>query len=163
VIASIRGSLIAMALVVAACTPNGVGTSGSSGGGGGGVNHLVDVNLTLNQPAQTPYGQSGGMKPPVTDVKVGDTVTFMNSDGFAHTSTSITPAQSQNETKFPSQYPFTGKALNQTGSTLSGGWTSGAMQAGSGSQVVKADKPGTYLYGCFFHYGAPMRGAIVAQ
>ena len=28
---------------------------------------------------------------------------------------------------------------------------------------VLADKPGTYLYGCFFHYTAPMRGAIIAQ
>jgi plastocyanin len=37
------------------------------------------------------------------------------------------------------------------------------MQAGSGSQTVAADKAGTYLYGCFYHYGAPMRGAIVAQ
>ncbi|MGA8534875.1 MAG: plastocyanin/azurin family copper-binding protein [Candidatus Tumulicola sp.] len=161
--AGARAALAAVALAIAACTPNGIATSGSSGGGGGGMNHIVDVNLTLNQPVQTPYGQSGGMKPAVTNVKVGDTVTFMNSDGFAHTSTSITPAQSMNETKFPSAYPFSQKALNQTGSTLSGGWSSGAMQAGSGSQVVKADKPGTYLYGCFFHYGAPMRGAIVAQ
>jgi plastocyanin len=156
-------AVAAATLALGSCTPNGIGVAGSSGGGGGGVNHLVDVNLTLNQPVSTPYGQSGGMKPPVTDVKVGDTVTFMNSDGFAHTSTSITPAQSKNETKFPSAYPFSNKALNQTGSTLSGGWTSGAMQAGSGSQVVKADKAGTYLFGCFFHYGAPMRGAIVAH
>ena len=157
------GIVVTLALATAACTPNGLGVSGSTGGGGGGVNHVVDVNLTLNQPVSTPYGQSGGMKPPVLDVAVGDTVTFMNSDGFAHTSTSITPGQSMNETKFPSQYPFSQKALQQTGATLSGGWTSGAMQAGSGSQTVKADKPGTYLYGCYFHYGAPMRGAIVAH
>jgi plastocyanin len=158
-----RALLVVAALTAAACTPNGIGVSGNSGGGGSGVNHVVDVNLTLNQPVQTPYGLSGGMKPPITTVKVGDTVTFMNSDGFAHTSTSITPAQSMNETKFPSAYPFTNKALNQAGTTLSGGWTSGAMQAGSGSQKVTADKPGTYLFGCFFHYGAPMRGAIVAK
>lgn len=148
---------------IAGCTPNGIGVAGGGGGGTGGINHLVDVNLTLNLPVQTPYGLSGGMKPPVTTVSVGDTVTFMNSDGFAHTSTSITPGQSNNETAFPSGSPFTQKALNQTGATLSGGWTSGAMQAGSSSQVVKADKPGTYLFGCYFHYGAPMRGAIVAK
>ena len=149
--------------VAAGCTPNGLGVAGGGGGGSTSINHVVDVNLTLNAPTQTPYGQSGGMKPPVLDVKVGDTVTFMNSDGFAHTSTSISPGQSNNETKFPSNYPFSSKALNQTGTTLSGGWTSGAMQAGESSQTVKADKAGTYLYGCFFHYGAPMRGAIVAQ
>ncbi len=155
--------LLFTTLLATGCTPNGLGVSAGGGGGATGINHVVDVNLTLNAPAQTPYGQSGGMKPPVLDVKVGDTVTFMNSDGFAHTSTSITPKQSNNETKFPTAYPFSGKALNQTGSTLSGGWSSGSMQAGSGSQTVKADKPGTYLYGCFYHYGAPMRGAIVAQ
>lgn len=161
----IRAAAVAVLAVAltAGCTPNGIGVASGGGGGGGGVNHMVDVNLTLNLPVQTPYGQSGGMKPPILNVRVGDTVTFTNSDGFPHTSTSIPPAKSQNETKFPSAYPFSSKALNQTGTTLSGGWTSGAMQAGSSSQTVKADKPGTYLYGCFFHYGAPMRGAIVAQ
>ena len=147
----------------AGCTPNGLGVSGGGGGGSSGTNHLIDVNLTLNLPVQTPYGESGGMKPPVTNVAVGDTVTFMNSDGFAHTSTSITPAQSENETSFPAGSPFGQKALTQTGTTLSGGWTSGALQAGETSQVVKVDKAGTYLFGCYFHYGAPMRGAIVAK
>lgn len=159
---NVRFSLLALAFATA-CTPNGLGVSGGGGGGASGVNHVVDVNLTLNLPVQTPYGQSGGMKPPVLDVKVGDTVTFTNSDGFAHTSTSITPGQSKNETQFPEGSPFGQKALNQTGTTLSGGWTSGAMQAGSSSQVVKADKAGTYLFGCYFHYGAPMRGAIVVH
>lgn len=159
---TILSSFVAVVLA-AGCTPNGIGVSGGGGGGSSGVNHVVDVNLTLNAPVQTPYGQSGGMKPPVLDVKVDDTVTFMNSDGFAHTSTSISPGQSKNETQFPNAYPFSGKALNQTGTTLSGGWTSGAMQAGESSQTVKVDKAGTYLYGCFYHYGAPMRGAIVAK
>lgn len=149
---------IACAMLAPGCTPNGIGVSGGGGGSTGGVNHVVDVNLTLNLPVPTPYGESGGMKPPVTDVRVGDTVTFVNSDGFAHTVTSI-----PNATKFPAGSPFTQSALKQTGATLSGGWSSGAMQAGSSSQVVKADKPGTYLFGCYFHYGAPMRGAIVAK
>ncbi len=154
-----RALLAAIALTVAAaaCTPNGVGVA-AGGGGGGGVTHVVDVNLTLNQPATTPYGQSGGMKPPVLDVAVGDRVVFHNSDGFAHTSTSIKGAAA-----FPAAEPFGISALNQSGTTLSGGWSSGAMQAGSSSQPVLVDKPGTYLYGCFFHYGAPMRGAIVAR
>lgn len=149
---------LAVALAVAACTPNGIGTSGGGGGGGGGVTHVVDVNLTLNLPVSTPYGQSGGMKPPITMAKVGDSIKFVNTDGFAHTSTSIPKA-----TMFPAASPFGISALTQSGNTLSGGWSSGAMQAGSGSQIVSVDKPGTYLYGCFFHYPAPMRGAIVAQ
>lgn len=149
--------------VLASCTPNGIGVSGGGGGGSSGVNHVIDVNLTLNLPVRTPYGESGGMNPPVTNVAVGDTVTFSNSDGFAHTATSITPGQSNGETSFPAGSPFGQKALNQSGTTLSGGWTSGAMQAGESSQLVKVDKAGTYLFGCFFHYGAPMRGAIVAK
>lgn len=152
---SVYAALAALAL--AACTPGGIGTSGS--GGGGSVTHVVDVNLTLNLPVDTPYGQSGGMKPPVLNVAVGDKIQFTNTDSFPHTSTSI----SGGAAKFPASSPFGISALTQSGNTLSGGWTSGAMQAGSGSQLVTADKPGTYLYGCFFHYGAPMRGAIVAK
>jgi plastocyanin len=153
------GAAVAGALL-ASCTPNGIGGSSSSGGGGGGVLHTIDVNLTLNLPVSTPYGQSGGMKPPVTTVSVGDSVNFVNSDGFAHTATSI-----PNATKFPASSPFGIPALTQSGSTISDpkGWSSGAMQAGEGSQTIAVDKPGTYLFGCFFHYGAPMRGAIVAQ
>lgn len=98
-------SLLAAALA-AGCTPNGIGVGGGGGGGTpSGINHVVDVNLTLNAPVQTPFGQSGGMKPPVLDVKVDDTVTFMNSDGFAHTSTSITPGQSKNENGIPERLP----------------------------------------------------------
>jgi plastocyanin len=29
--------------------------------------------------------------------------------------------------------------------------------------AANSGKRGTYLYGCFFHYGATMRGVIVAQ
>ncbi|MEO6834966.1 MAG: plastocyanin/azurin family copper-binding protein [Candidatus Tumulicola sp.] len=148
----------ATAALLSACTPNGIGSSGSGAGGGGGVSHTIDVNLTLNQPVSTPYGESGGMKPPVTNVKVGDSIHFVNSDGFAHTATSIPNAK-----KFPPASPFGVGALTQSGKSLSGGWSSGAMQAASGSQTIAVDKPGTYLFGCFFHYGAPMRGAIVAQ
>lgn len=155
----LRTAAIACAMLAAlsACTPNGIGVSGGGGGGGGSTAHVVDVNLTQNLPVGTPYGQSGGMKPPVLTVKVGDTIVFKNSDSFAHTSTFV-----GNGPSFPSKGPGA-SALTQSGMTLSGGWTSGAMQPGSGSQVVTADKAGTYLYGCFFHYGAPMRGAIVAQ
>jgi plastocyanin len=144
--------------LVAACTPNGLSDAASGPPAQSGVNHIVNVNLTLNQPVKTPYGESGGMSPPVTFAKVGDTITFENTDGFAHTSTSIADA-----TTFPASSPFGISALKQTGTTLSAGWSSGAMQAGADSQTLKVDKKGLYLFGCFFHYGAPMRGAIVVQ
>jgi plastocyanin len=149
-------AFLALTLLATACTN---GFSASSGGNGGsGSIQIVDLDLTLNAPVSTPYGESGGINPPVLAVKTGDTIAFVNSDGFTHTSTSIGSVQT-----FPSASPIKGIALHQKGAMLSGGWTSGALPAGSGSQTILADKPGTYLYGCFFHYGAPMRGAIVAR
>jgi plastocyanin len=152
-------ALIAAIGVLSACTPNGVPVSGGSSGGGG-QTFSVDVNLTLNAPVSTPYGPSGGMKPPVLTVKVGDSIVFHNSDGFAHTASLVSASAPQ----FPADDGLTTGALTPKGNIISTArWTSGAMQAGSSSQSILVDKPGTYLYGCFFHYGAPMRGAIVAQ
>jgi plastocyanin len=142
----------ALALLVA-CTNGGVPTTS---GGGGGI--TIDVNLTLNQPVKTPYGESGGYSPPITTVPVGSQIRFVNTDSFTHTATII-----PNATQFPNGSPFGLSALMQHGTTLSGGFTSGALQAGSSSQTITADRAGTYLFGCFFHYGAPMRAAIVAQ
>ncbi|MBV8154244.1 MAG: hypothetical protein JO029_07405 [Candidatus Eremiobacteraeota bacterium] len=159
-----RAFFSAASLVLAACTPNAVGST--SGGGGGGVTHTVDINLTLSQPAPSTYGQTGGFTPAIVMAKVGDTIVFKNTDSFAHTSTSIPVAETTNETQFPSKYPFNNPGehpLSQSGNTLSGGWSSGEVQAGSTSQNVLVDKAGTYLFGCAIHYGAPMRGAIVAQ
>lgn len=147
-------ALAAIALgAVAACSGGGMPTSS---GGSGGV--TVDVNLTLNAPMNTPYGQSGGYGPPVMTVAVGSQIRFMNTDSFTHTATLIPDA-----TQFPKGSPFGLSALMQHGTTLSGGFSSGALQPGSSSQTITADKAGTYLFGCFFHYGAPMRAAIVAQ
>jgi len=157
---------LALALTASACTPNGISAVGGGGGGGGGVTHTVDLNLTNAVVTSTPYGTSAAFTPPITMAKVGDSIVFKNTDSFNHTSTSIPPSKSNNETQFPSAYPFNGSALNQSGMTLSGGWSSGSLQAGATSQTIKADKAGTYLYGCFFHYGAVpthMRGAIVVQ
>lgn len=149
-----RRSLSTIALgTLAACTGGGIP---AASGGGGGV--TIDVNLTLNAPVNTPYGQSAGYAPPVTTVAVGSQIHFMNTDGFTHTATLIPDA-----TQFPKGSPFGLGALMQHGATLSGGFSSGALQGGTSSQTVTADRAGTYLFGCFFHYGAPMRGAIVAQ
>jgi plastocyanin len=155
--------LAALAVALAACTPNGIGAAGG-GGGGGGVQHVVDINLTVyGNATSTPYGQGAGFKPLILNVSVGDTIVFKNADSFAHTATLIPPAKTSNETAFPSQYPFSGSALSQSGSLLSAGWSSGEVQAGATSQTITVDKAGTYLFGCAIHYGAPMRAAIVAQ
>jgi plastocyanin len=150
-----RMPAVALALFVAltACTNGGVPTSSGASGG-----TTIDVNLTVNAPVPTPYGQSGGYAPPVTTIPVGSDLHFTNTDSFAHTATEIPGAST-----FPSGSPFGISALTQRGGTLSGGFSSGALQPSSSSQTILADRAGTYLFGCFFHYGAPMRGAIVAQ
>jgi plastocyanin len=152
------GYLLATTLL-AACTPGGLPASGGGGGGGGPTSVTIDVNLTNHQAGPTPAGQGGGYAPLVTTVAVGSTIHFVNSDGFAHTATSV-PGLPQT---FPNAYPFTASALNQTGHGLSGGWSSGTLPAGASSQPLLADQPGTYVFGCFYHYGAPMRGEIVVH
>jgi plastocyanin len=150
----IRRVAVSVALVLGACTAGGIPTSS---GGSGGV--TIDVSLTqYGQPKQTPYGSSLGYSSTVTTIAVGTELHFVNVDSFAHTASLIPGA-----TTFPSGSPFKGSALTQTGTTLSSKWTSGAMQPNESSQTLTADQPGTYLFGCFFHYGAGMRAAIVAQ
>jgi len=142
-------------MLLAACTAGGIPTSS---GGSGGV--TIDINLTLSQPVQTPYGLSGGFTPAITTIPVGSQFHFTNTDSFAHTGSYL----GSQFTQFPAGSPLRNIATTQSGSTLSGGmWTSGALQPGTSSQTITADRAGTYLFGCFFHYGAPMRGAIIAQ
>lgn len=149
-----RRLLASIPLVLAACTAGGIPTS--SGGGGG---LTIDVSLSQFSQTNTPYGTSGGFSPAVTTVSVGTQLHFINMDNFCcHTATLIPGA-----TSFPSNPGFTQKDTQQSGSTLSGGFTSGALQPNQSSQTITADSPGTYLYGCFFHYPAPMRAAIVVQ
>lgn len=144
------------ALALAACTPGGVATNGSSSTGAGVT--IVKVSLAAFPPSQTPAGLSGAFSPATTTLGVGSTLQFVNIDNAQHTATAIPGA-----TSFPAGSPFDASAAgNPTGTILSSAWTSGTLQPGAASQVITVDKPGTYLFGCFFHYGAPMRGEIVA-
>jgi plastocyanin len=135
------------ALLFAGCTPGAITPSASSSGGAGVT--TIDVNLT-----QHPDGYA----PNVTTVAVGSSIRFVNTDGFAHTATAIPGA-----TTFPAGSPFTASAQSQSGSAVSQAWSSGTLAAGASSQTILIDRAGTYLYGCFYHYGSPMRGTIVAQ
>ena len=143
-------------LCLAGCTPGAAVLAPTAGTGGSAK--IVDVNLTLHGATQTLAGTSGGYAPPSITVAVGTAIVFTNSDGFAHTATLIPNAMS-----FPAGTPFSSSAQAQSGSSASGGFSSGTLQAGQTSQRIVIDRAGTYLYGCFFHYGAPMRGTIVAQ
>jgi len=139
---------------LAGCTP-GAPPAGAASAAAAAT--TIDVSLTSSPAAATAYGNAGGYSPLVTSVALGSTVRFLNVDSFAHTASSLSG------TSFPPSSPFTGAALNQSGGTLSGGWTSGTLSPNGASQPLLADKTGTYLYGCFFHYGSPMRGAIVVR
>lgn len=144
-----------------ACTLGGSATPPGGGGGGGksgGQTFTVNVSLTQFAPTPTTPGESGGYSPPVLTIPVGSTVVFKNVDGFSHTATLI-----PNASRFPAGSPFGASAQTQQGSAISQAWSSGVMAAGSSSQGILVDKAGTYLFGCFFHYGSPMRASIVAQ
>ena len=144
-------------LFAAACTPGGI----PAAGGGGGTNAstmTIDVNLTLHAPTDTAFGRSGGYAPALAAVPVGSNIRFHNSDGFSHTATLIPGASA-----FPDGSPFSVRAQIQTGSKITDRWSSGTLAAGSTSQTIAVTSPGTYLFGCFFHYGSPMRAAIVAR
>jgi plastocyanin len=145
---------LALAGCTAACTP---GAASMPAAGGPPATVTIDVSLTAHAAIPTAFGALGGYAPAVTTVAVGSTLRFVNSDGFAHTATAVSAAA------FPVGSPFTASAQTQSGTALSQGWSSGTLAAGASSQVIAVDRAGTYLYGCFFHYGSPMRGVIVAH
>lgn len=150
----VRVRSLLLVSVLTGCTP---GAPPAGAGNAAAATTTIDVSLTSSMATATAYGSAGGYTPAVTAVALGTTVRFLNVDAFSHTSTSLS------ETTFPASSPFGAGALNEFGATLSGGWTSGTLAAGTASQPLLADQRGTYLYGCFFHYGSPMRGAIVVQ
>ncbi len=143
-------------MLLAACTPNGVLVTS---GGGTNVSNVTRINVSIAAFGQssTPAGLALGFSPIIANVTVGSGVQFVNVDNTSHTATSISA------TVFPATSPFTFSATMQTGSALSTGFSSGTLPAGASSPVFLVDKPGTYLYGCFFHYSGTMRGEIVAQ
>lgn len=148
-------TLLMMAFLCS-CTPGGMSAILSTGPQAGVT--TIDINLSAHQPSQTPAGTSGGYAPAITTVAVGSAIRFVNSDSFAHTATAIPGTGT-----FPAGSPFTASAQTQSGSEVSTSWSTGTLQAGAASQIITIDTPGTYLFGCFYHYGAPMRGEIVAQ
>lgn len=154
--------LVLLTLLLTGCTPGAIATNPSQSPGAalpGAQTVVIDVSLTFHAAQTLPQGQAAGYAPLATTVAVGDLIQFTNSDGFANTATLIPQA-----TSFPLGSPFTASAQNQSGTLLSQLWTSGTLPGtGAKSQSILVDKAGTYLYGCFYHYGSPMRGVIVAQ
>ena len=146
-------------LASTACTPGSFAAVAPIDGtlGPQGRTVTVDVNLTSDPGGSTSAGIAAGYAPLVTEIAVGDGVRLRNSDGFAHTASSIAGST------FPNAYPFDGTALRAGGSKLSSGFSSGSLAPGTTSQPLLADRAGTFIYGCFYHYGSPMRAAIVVR
>jgi len=143
----------------AGCTPN----AAPSGAGGvapaaGAPVLLVDLSLGAHPPVDSTLGVVAGYAPNPATVAVGTEIVFHNGESFAHTASAIAGSS------FPAASPFAAAALQGSGARLSdAGWSTGTLQPGASSQPVLADTPGVYLYGCFYHYGTPMRGAVVVR
>lgn len=156
-----HAAAIALAMIAAACTPGGAGSLAGSGGTAPTTGKIVkvDVSLTLYPRMDTPAGSGLGYSPEITYVDVGDSVVFVNLDSFANTATFIPDAQT-----FPELSPLSTNATSRSGGIISQPWSSGALvQAGAQSQPILVDRPGVFLYGCFYHYDGGMRGEIVAE
>jgi plastocyanin len=152
----VASGLAASIAGLTACTD---GAPGSTSAGGSGVT-TIDVSLTAFAATSIAAGTSGGYAPAQLIVPVGTQIRFVNQDSFAHTASAVGGAT------FPASSPLTASALSPSASGAaisSGNWSSGNLAAGAASPVFTADAPGTYLFGCFYHYGAPMRGAIVVR
>lgn len=150
-----KALLVLAVAALAGCT---YGAPSASSAGPGGSVITIDVSLTAH--AQTPNaaGSSGGYAPATLTIPIGTHLQFFNSDSFAHTASRVS-----NGATFPTSSPLGANALTPSGTSLSNAWTSGNLAAGARSGVLLADVAGTYLYGCFYHYGAPMRGALVVR
>ena len=150
-------AIFSATLLTAACTP---GSATAPGGGNTPIANatLIHVSLLKYTPTSSQYGMVAGYSPNVVTVPVGSIVQFVNDDNFAHTASSV------GSSGFPSGNPLSSTATTPQGNDLSStAWSSGNLTGGSFSRGFTASVPGTYYYGCFYHYGTPMRGVIVVQ
>lgn len=155
---AVRFSSCLAILSLVACTPGGVTPLGSAGVTPQRV-VSVNINLATYGLVELPAGSALGYSPETTNVRVGDGVRFVNTDNTQHTA-SFVPG-----TAFPSSSPLQFAATSPSADTgiSSLDWSSGTLAPGTPSQIFVVDKPGVYLYGCFYHYSGGMRGEIVAQ
>lgn len=120
----------------------------------------VVVTLSLDRFAKVTHldaGDSVGISPAVVHVHVGDALVFVNGDQVAHHTATGLPS-----TRF-SEPRWTQAALTQSGTIGAQAWSTGDLAPGARSAPIAASTAGTYLYGCFFHYSAGMRGEIVVE
>ncbi len=120
-------ALLAIGLIAPGCSdsstdPNGYGTTNPPPG-----------NNPAPPPANTVQMSGSVFTPATLTVTMGTTVTWLNNDGAAHTSTSD-----------------------------SGVWDTGNIPAGS-SKATTFGTRGTFTYNCTYHASMGMRGTVVVQ
>lgn len=119
------------------------------------------VHLSLDHYAKVSHesaGDSVGVGPAVLTVHVGDSIVFVNDDAVAHhTATGLIGATLFGEPR------WTQAVLKPFGDIGAQPWSSGDIAPGARSAPLVASTPGTFLYGCFFHYSAGMRGEIIVE
>ncbi|MFI5388900.1 MAG: hypothetical protein ACHQY2_04200 [Candidatus Eremiobacterales bacterium] len=126
---------------------------------GNGTTVVVSLSLSKYTAVKAiDAGSTVGVKPDVIRVHVGDSVVFVNDDTDHHTATSLL-----NAATFVDDPRWTDDALRPNGEIGPGFWSTGDLSPGQRSAPLIARKPGTYLFGCFFDYGAGMRGEIVVE
>jgi len=150
--------VVAMAAGISACTPGAATTPSSLSRSPISGAIIVHVSLLKYGPSPSTFGTVAGYSPNPLTVSVGSIVQFVNDDNFTHTASFVST------TGFPVGNPLSSAAQTPSGTDLaSAGWSSGNILGGAFSQGFTASTAGTYYYGCFYHYGSPMRGVIVVQ
>ena len=121
----------------------------------------VQIMLSLDRYTKVAHlgaGDSVGVSSPSVTVHVGDVIVFVNSDASAHHTATGLPGA----TRF-SEPRWSDAVLKPLGSIGSNLWSTGDLAPGARSAPMVASSAGTFLYGCFFHYSAGMRGEIIVQ
>ncbi|MBV8082383.1 MAG: hypothetical protein JOY86_05300 [Candidatus Eremiobacteraeota bacterium] len=132
----------------------------SAGAAARAANSPTVVTLSLDRYQTVTHldaGDSVGVAPAVVHVHVGDAVVFVNADPVAHHTATGLPSARFSEPR------WTQAALTQSGSIGGQAWSTGDLAPGAHSAPMTASAAGTFLYGCFFHYSAGMRGEIVVE
>jgi plastocyanin len=123
------------------------------------VSTVVTLNLTrYSKVAQLDAGDYVGVSPGRVVVHVGDQIVFVNNDTRHHTATLLLEAK-----EFPQDPHWTESAQRSSGKIGAEVWSTGDIAPGARSAPLLVTKPGIYLYGCFYHYTAGMRGEIVVE
>jgi plastocyanin len=152
-------SLLARVVAAVACAVSAVALSATSAQARDGDPTIVSLSLSKYSSVQNiEAGSTVGVRPGLIRVHVGDRVVFVNDDTDHHTATALV-----NAATFVDDPRWTDEALHATGAIGAGFWSTGDLAPGQKSQPLVARKAGTFLFGCFFDYGAGMRGEIIVE